>query len=65
MSRLVAKTDPDNASSKKVLLKAGAREGEVVKNTYKRFVNQGKLSDVCCWYLDRPSFGTEGKGKVD
>jgi RimJ/RimL family protein N-acetyltransferase len=53
--RLVAKIHPDNISSRKVLVKAGAREGEVIKDAYARFVDQGRKSDDYCWYLDRPT----------
>lgn len=54
VDKLVAKIHKDNAASRKVLIKVGAREGEVVKETYPRFVDGGKLSDDYCWYLDRP-----------
>jgi RimJ/RimL family protein N-acetyltransferase len=51
---LTAGVDLDNATSRRVLQKLGAREGEIVKNGMKRFVRAPVESD-CMWtYLDRP-----------
>jgi len=52
---LTAGVDLDNAASKRVLQKLGAREGEIVKGGMKRFVRAPVESD-CMWsYFDRPA----------
>ncbi|TGO90615.1 hypothetical protein BPOR_0057g00120 [Botrytis porri] len=62
---LVAKIDPRNKASERTIAKVGARKSEVLKNFYSRRIDEGKLSDVRCWYLDRPGVGgdEEEKGK--
>jgi RimJ/RimL family protein N-acetyltransferase len=62
---LVAKVDPENVASTKIVIKAGARKGELLKDSYPRAVNNGKLSDMVCWYLDRPQMGVEHLSKTE
>jgi RimJ/RimL family protein N-acetyltransferase len=57
IKRLLAKTSPGNDGSQKVLIKCGFIKGEVIKDGYTRFVDNGVKSDVLCWYLDRPVVG--------
>ncbi|TAQ88128.1 hypothetical protein B7494_g3513 [Chlorociboria aeruginascens] len=53
VERLVAKIDPDNVISEKIVRKAGASKGEVMKEVYVRPVDAGKKRDlVCCWNVD-------------
>ncbi|KAH9224962.1 GNAT domain-containing protein, partial [Leptodontidium sp. 2 PMI_412] len=54
INRLVGKTSPGNVASQKILMKCGARKGEVLKDVFARFGDGGKTSDLICWYLDRP-----------
>lgn len=56
INRLVGKTSPGNVASQKILMKCGARKGEVLKDVFARFGDSGKTSDLICWYLDRPGF---------
>lgn len=52
---LTAGADLDNAASRRVLQKLGAREGEIEKGGMKRFVRAPVESD-CMWtYFDRPA----------
>ncbi|KAF7925857.1 hypothetical protein EAE99_005892 [Botrytis elliptica] len=60
---LVAKIDPRNKASERIIAKVGARKGEVLENFYSRRIDEGKLSDIRCWYLDRPAVGGESEGK--
>lgn len=50
---LVAKTDPRNGASGRVLEKCGGRKGEVV-SLEQAWVKDGRKIDVECWYFDRP-----------
>jgi len=51
---LTAGVDLDNAASRRVLQKLGAREGQIEKGGMKRFVRAPVQSD-CIWsYFDRP-----------
>ncbi|KAF5873118.1 putative gnat family protein [Botrytis fragariae] len=63
ISHLVAKIDPRNKASERIIAKVGARKGEVLENFYSRIIDEGKLSDIRCWYLDRPGVGRSGEGK--
>jgi hypothetical protein len=64
IKRLVAKTHPDNIASQKVCVKCGGKKGEVLKDDYERYVDQGVKSDVWLFYFDRP--GVEVKeGRVE
>ncbi|KAH7308769.1 GNAT domain-containing protein [Rhexocercosporidium sp. MPI-PUGE-AT-0058] len=66
ITRLVGKTSPNNIASQNILLKCGARRGEVLKDVLKLFVDGGKTSDLVCWYLDRPGFERgEGSREVE
>ena len=65
INKLVAKVHPENIVSMKVLRKCGAREGEVLKGVYPRFVDDGVLSDEHCYYFDRPGVPIELEVKAD
>ncbi|CAG8955423.1 hypothetical protein HYFRA_00010288 [Hymenoscyphus fraxineus] len=63
VQKLVAKCQPANIASRKVLMRAGARyEGEIVKSSKGA---RGEV-DLECWYLERPAVDAEnleeGKG---
>ncbi|KAF7952416.1 uncharacterized protein EAE97_001913 [Botrytis byssoidea] len=58
---LVAKIDPRNKASERIIAKVGARKGEVLEKFYSRRIDEGKLSDIRCWYLDRPGVGGNGE----
>ncbi|TEY84243.1 hypothetical protein BOTCAL_0018g00200 [Botryotinia calthae] len=60
---LVAKIDPRNKASERIISKVGGRKGEVLEKFYSRRIDEGKLSDIRCWYLDRPGVGGKGEGK--
>lgn len=60
---LVAKIDPRNKASERIISKVGGRKGEVLEKFYSRRIDEGKLSDIRCWYLDRPGVGGERKGE--
>ncbi|KAM3076318.1 hypothetical protein ACMFMG_007138 [Clarireedia jacksonii] len=53
ISGLVAKVDPGNIPSERIVKRLGGRKGELLKEVYKRNVNVEK-SDLVCWYFDRP-----------
>jgi RimJ/RimL family protein N-acetyltransferase len=65
INRLVAKTHPDNVASQKVCVKGGGLKGEVLKESYDRFVDEGKKSDVWLFYFDRPGVEVKGDGRVE
>jgi RimJ/RimL family protein N-acetyltransferase len=54
VTRLVAKTHPENGASQRVCAKCGGKKGEVLKESYERFVDGGVKSDVWLFYFDRP-----------
>ena len=62
INRLVGKTSPGNVASQNILLKCGARKGETLKDATARWVDEGRKSDLICWYLDRPGFREENVG---
>ncbi|CZR51629.1 uncharacterized protein PAC_01506 [Phialocephala subalpina] len=53
---LVAKTDPRNGASLRVLEKCGGRKGEIITLT-PAWVKDGGTIEATCWYFDRPEFG--------
>ncbi|KAM3075286.1 Acetyltransferase (GNAT) domain [Clarireedia jacksonii] len=57
--RLGAGVDPENHGSRRVLEKAGFREGELKKEEYERAVDRGsgkrKKSDIRVMWVERPS----------
>jgi RimJ/RimL family protein N-acetyltransferase len=53
--QLVAKVDPGNIASEKIVVKIGARKGPVLKDAFSRAIDAGNRRDLHCWYLDRPS----------
>lgn len=61
MKYLVAKAVPENIASTKIIQRAGARKGELLKERYGRFGDgEGtKKMDANCWYLDRPGYEEE------
>jgi hypothetical protein len=61
--RLVAKTHPENVASQRVCVKCGGKKGEVLKESYERFVDGGLKSDAWLFYFDRP--GVEVKDGSD
>ena len=67
INRLVAKTHPENVASQKVCLKCGGKKGEVLKEEYERYVDNGVKSDVWLFYFDRPGVEVEegSDGRVD
>jgi hypothetical protein len=54
VKQLVAKVDPGNAASQKIVLRVGAKRGEVLKDWYSRSIDVGVKRDISCWYIDRP-----------
>ncbi|PQE05009.1 hypothetical protein CJF30_00004803 [Rutstroemia sp. NJR-2017a BBW] len=63
--QLVAKVDPGNIASAKIVERIGGRKGEVLKEEYKRKVDEGKR-DLVCWYFDRPGTSSkDGEKEVD
>lgn len=56
LSYLVAKVDLENTASKRIIQRAGARKGELLKERYGRYIDGegAKKRDAVCWYLDRP-----------
>ncbi|KAN0119409.1 acyl-CoA N-acyltransferase [Hyaloscypha variabilis] len=67
INRLVAKTHPENVASQKVCVKCGGKKGEVLKEEYERYVDNGVKSDVWLFYFDRPGLEVEegSDGRVD
>ena len=61
--QLVAKVDPGNTASQRLIIRAGARRGEVLKECYERRIDGGKKRDLQCWYLDRPGVEPEVASK--
>lgn len=64
MNRLVGKTSPGNVPSQKILLKCGARKGEVLEKVISLYSDKGEKSDMWCYYLDRPGYGPEASEGV-
>ncbi|KAH8652760.1 GNAT domain-containing protein [Tricladium varicosporioides] len=60
---LVAKVDRRNIPSHKILVRAGGRPGEPIKEGYARFIDGGKKSDMECWHFDRPGVTPEEVAK--
>jgi RimJ/RimL family protein N-acetyltransferase len=60
VQHLVAKVDPGNVPSEKIVVRIGARRGPVLKDAISRAIDAGKRRDLQCWYLDRPSQVAEG-----
>jgi len=56
---LVAKIDPDNLTSEKIVRRVGARRGEVLEKRWARPGDVEAKRDLVCWYIDRPGFRTE------
>ncbi len=54
LSTLCAKSSPGNIPSHNVLLKCGARKGELLKAVYPRWVIRPVLGDAQVFYFDRP-----------
>ena len=54
VKQLVAKVDPGNVASQKIVLRVGAKRGEVLKDWYSRSIDMGVKRDISCWYIDRP-----------
>ncbi|TVY57922.1 putative N-acetyltransferase [Lachnellula suecica] len=53
---LVAKVDPGNIASEKIVMRVGARRGELLKEAYARKTDDGiEKRDAYCWYIDRPA----------
>jgi RimJ/RimL family protein N-acetyltransferase len=59
IQQLVAKVDSGNVASHKIVLRSGAREGEVLKDWYSRAIDNGVKRDIGCWYYDRPDAGKD------
>lgn len=59
MKQLVAKVDPGNVASQRIVTRVGAKRGEVLKEWYSRAVDMGKKRDIECWYIDRPGVTVE------
>ncbi len=57
INRLVGKTSPSNVASQRVLTKAGGVKGEILKDDFSRFVDNGVKTDTWCWIFDRPEDG--------
>ena len=53
MKQLVAKVDPGNVASQRIVKKVG-RRGDIIKGWYSRPVDKGVKRDIECWYIDRP-----------
>lgn len=52
---LVGMVDPENGASARVLEKAGARRGELLKGVWKRHGDsEEELRDRRCWIIERP-----------
>lgn len=62
MKFLVAKTDPRNGASARVLEKCGGRKGESATVT-PGWLKDGGTFEVDCWYFDRPSTNPGESGK--
>lgn len=45
-------------------VKCGGKKGEVLKDDYERYVDQGVKSDVWLFYFDRPGLEVKGDGRV-
>jgi RimJ/RimL family protein N-acetyltransferase len=52
---LVAKVDPENVASRRILTGVG-RRGEVLREWYERTGDGGIKRDIECWYIDRPGW---------
>jgi hypothetical protein len=60
IKHLVAKVDPGNIASRKIVVRLGARRGEVLKDVF--MGNEGLgMRDLECWYLDREGCGEENR----
>jgi RimJ/RimL family protein N-acetyltransferase len=60
---LVAKVDPENVASRRILRGVG-RWGEVLREWYERKGDSGKKRDIECWYIDRPGWEAESETMV-
>lgn len=49
---LVAKVDPENVPSERIVKRVGARRGEVLEKHFA--LANGVQRDIGCWYIDRP-----------
>jgi hypothetical protein len=54
VKQLVAKIDPGNVASQRIVTRVGAKRGEVLKEWYSRPIDMGVKRDISCWYIDRP-----------
>ena len=56
VSFLVAKADPENFASARILEKSRARKGELLTGIWKRKLEDGQEQerDLICWIIDRP-----------
>jgi len=53
MQQLVAKVDPENIPSEKIVVRTGASRGELLKGSYVR-ASGGARRDIRCFYIHRP-----------
>ncbi len=61
----MAKTHPDNIASQRVLIKSGARKGELLEGVYSRYLDGGANGDLIGWYFDRPGCSQEDLEEYD
>jgi RimJ/RimL family protein N-acetyltransferase len=68
ITRLVAKTHPENGASQRVCVKCGGRRGETLVGEYERWVDGGVKSDVWLFYFERREVvveeGDRGMGRT-
>ena len=62
MEQLVAKVDPENIPSQKIVKRVGAQYGGVLKEWYSRTVDKGVKRDIAYWLIDRPGASEEEIG---
>ena len=65
IKQLVAKVDPGNAASQRIVIRIGARKGEVLKDWYALAREGGKKRDIECWYIDRPGIDPDSQQKPE
>jgi len=56
---LVAKVDPGNVASLKIIKRAGALKGGLLKGWYTRPADNGIMRDIEFWWINRPGVSEE------
>jgi RimJ/RimL family protein N-acetyltransferase len=54
VKQLVAKVDPANVASLRIIKRVGAVQGGVLKEWYARPIDNGVKRDIDFWFIDRP-----------